>query len=436
MKGKILICAYHFPPIGTPRSFRWREFVRHLSSKGWDVDVLTIDTSPKHPNYDSKLLEDLPDRVRLFRTNPGFMHHLSSLLLSNDTERNNGTTGDYKFSLRRRVGNFLLNMFEKGFRHFFIPDEAIPWMPFALIKGIRIIKENNYDLIISSSFPFTCHVVAYFLKRQSPNSTWITDYGDPWINNPLLPLPRWRSYIDKKVESKILKSAGNLIVTTEETRDHYLKLYPFLSPKNIKVISQGFSPEEYNEVSAETTDRFRIVYTGSFYKASEPFLLFDVLKQLKQIWEDLDIVITGYLVNEDYKRYIENNGLSEIVHFAGFVPHQRAISLQKGASLLLLIGHKGGIQIPGKIYEYIAAQRPILLIKNDEADLASKIVEKLNRGITVQNNPQMIKDSLIHFHNLWQNKNLDRNFNLEYVDDYSWDNLGERLYETILEIDN
>jgi len=62
-----------------------------------------------------------------------------------------------------------------------------------------------------------------------------------------------------------------------------------------------------------------------------------------------------------------------------------------------------------------------------------KIVEKLNRGITVQNNPQMIKDSLIHFHNLWKNKNLDRNFSLEYVDDYSWDRLGNKLHETMLE---
>src|SRR3972149_10197360 len=81
MKGKLLICAYYFPPIGTPRSYRWREFVTHLYSKGWKIDVLTIDTSNKHPNYDSKLLDNIPAEVRIFRTYPGIMHHFSSLLL-------------------------------------------------------------------------------------------------------------------------------------------------------------------------------------------------------------------------------------------------------------------------------------------------------------------------------------------------------------------
>ena len=151
------------------------------------------------------------------------------------------------------------------------------------------------------------------------------------------------------------------------------------------------------------------------------------------MWSDLEIVMTGTMVDSEYKGYIKNNGLSEIVRFVGFVPHKTAIALQKGASLLLLMGHRDGVQVPGKLYEYVAAQRPILSIKYEEADLSSKIVEKLNRGITVQNNPQMIKNALIHFHKLWKNKDLDRSFNLKHVDDYSWDRLGNKLHEAILE---
>ncbi|HEX9665144.1 MAG TPA: glycosyltransferase [Thermodesulfobacteriota bacterium] len=433
MRGRILLCTYYFPPIGTPRSYRWKEFVKQLSSKGWEIDVLTIRTSQNHPNHDPELLENIPDEVRIFRTYPGIMHHLSSFLLSKTSGDSRSALFRSYESMRQGMGRLLFNLYENGLRYLFIPDEAVIWLPFALLKGYALKKEGSYDFIISSGFPFTCHILGFILKQFNGDISWIADYGDPWVNNPILPMPKWRSWTDEKIESKILKSANRLIVTTQETKDHYLSLYPFLRNENIKVISQGFSPEEYNEVAPETTSKFRIVHTGKFYKANEPIVFFDALKQLKQIWKDVEIVITANLVDDDCKSYVKNNGLSEIVRFVGFVQHQRAIALQKGASLLLLIGHRGRVQVPGKIYEYIAAKRPILSIKNDEADLASKLVEKLNRGITVQNNPQMIKDSLIHFHNLWKNKNLDRNFNLQYVDDYSWERLGNKLHETILE---
>jgi hypothetical protein len=427
MRGRILLCAFYFPPIGTPRSYRWKEFVKQLSSKGWDIDVLTIRTYQNHPNYDPELLENIPDRVRMFRTYPGIMHHLSSLLLSKPSGDSRSALFHSYESMRQGMGKLLFNLYENGLRYLFIPDEAVIWLPFALLKGYALKKEGSYDFIISSGFPFTCHILGFILKHFDRGVTWIADYGDPWVNNPILPMPKWRSWTDKKIESRILKSASRLIVTTRETKEHYLSLYPFLKDENIRVISQGSSPEEYNEILPETTNKFRIVHTGKFYHANEPIIFFDALKEIKQIWKDLEIVITANLRSYDSKRYTENNGLSEIVRFVGFVPHQRAIALQKGASLLLLIGHRGGIQVPGKIFEYIAAQRPILSIKNDGADLASKIVEKHNRGITVQNNPQTIKDSLVHFHNLWKNNKLDSYFNLEYVDDYSWDRLSKKL---------
>ena len=434
MKGKILLCSYYFPPIGTPRSYRWRELVKCLASKGWEIDVLTIRTTNKHPNYDPELLQNIPDKVRIFRTCPGIMHYLSSFLLSKTSGASTNALFHSYESMRQRMGRFLFNIYENGLKYLFIPDEAVIWLPFALFKGYALKKECRYDFIISSGFPFTCHILGFILKQLNRGVSWIADYGDPWVNNPILPLPKWRSYTDKKIESRILKSATRIIVTTREAKKHYLSLYPFLSNENIKVISQGYSPEEYDEIPPEITDKFRIVHTGKFYQANEPNMFFDALSSLKQIWTDLEIVVTAELADDDRKGYIKNNGLSDIVRFIGYVPHQRAIALQKGAALLLLIGHRGGIQVPGKTYEYIAAQKPILAIRNDEADLASKIVEKYNRGLTVQNNPQTIKDSLIHFHNLWKNKKLESNFNLKYVDDYSWDRLSKKLDKLMSEM--
>ena len=443
MKGKLLICAYYFPPIGTPRSYRWREFVTHLYSKGWKIDVLTIDTSNKHPNYDSKLLDNLPTEVKIFRTYPGVMHRLSSLLMSKTnviaskvkpSDDSQPTSPSTQTSLRQKIGKFLFNIFEKRLRVIFIPDEAITWLPFALLKGKKLIKENNYDVIISSGFPFTCHIVGFFLKRFSRGKPWIADYGDPWVYNPSFRLPKWRSLIDKKLEARILKSVNKLIFTTDGTKEHYLNLYPFLKPENIKIITQGFSYKEFHESLPESTDKFRIVYTGVFYEDGEPFRFFDALKHVKEIWKDTEVIIAGNIANKEYKRYVEHNSLSEVVQFIGFVSNKRSLALQKGASVLLLIGHGGGIQVPGKTYEYIAAKRPILSVKIDNADIASKIVERFKRGISVENDPSKISESIIHLYNSWKNKHLESEFNLEDVDEFRWDRLADKLEETVLEV--
>jgi glycosyltransferase involved in cell wall biosynthesis len=429
---RLLICAYYFPPIGTPRSYRWREFVKRLS-KNWEIDVLTIHTFNNHPNYDPTLLEDLPDKVRIFRTYPGIMHHFSSLFLSKAIGNKQSTPHESQNSLKQRAGKFLFKAFEKKLRAIFIPDEAITWLPFMLVKGRRLIEENRYDAIISSGFPFTCHIGGFFLKRLSCGKPWIADYGDPWAYNPTFLLPKWRSFIDKNIESKILKAVNKIIVTTDQTKEHYLGLYHFLKPEDINVITQGFSQEQLKWVSPETTDKFRIVYTGIFYKNREPFVFFDALSQIKGTCKDLEVIIAGNMPNDEYKRYAEDNGLSGVVGFVGFVPKQRAISLQKGASVLLLIGTGGGIQVPGKIYEYVAAKRPILSIKVDKSDIASTIVERLKRGISVENDPQKIGESINHLYKLWKEKHLESEFNLEDVDEFCWDRLAERLEETIIE---
>ena len=442
MKGKLLICAYYFPPIGTPRSYRWREFVTHLSSKGWKIDVLTIDTSNKHPNYDSKLLDNLPTEVRIFRTYPGIMHHFSSLLLSkrnaitSKAKQSNNyefTSPDTQTSFRQTIGRSLFRIFEKSLRTVFIPDEAVTWLPFAILKGRKLTKENSYDVIISSGFPFTCHIVGFFLKQASGGKPWIADYGDPWVNNPSFALPKWRSFIDKEIESRILNSVNKIIVNTDRTKDHYLNLYPFLKSEDIKVITQGFSKEGFHEVSPEITDKFRIVYTGVFYKDREPFILFDALTHVKEIWKDLEVIIAGNITKDEYKKYAENKGLSEIVRFIGFVPQKKALSFQKGASVLLLIGNRGGIQVPGKIYEYFASKRPILSITIDKYDIASTFVNRFKRGISVENDSEKLSESIIYLYNLWKNKRLESEFNLEDVDEFCWDRLAEKLEETILE---
>lgn len=435
MNGTLLICTYYFPPVGTPRSYRWLEFVKYLFSKGWKIDVLTINSYIESPNYDLKLLEEIPNEVRIFRTYPGIIHRFPILLRSETTDSRQFTSPYTSTTFKQTIGKFLRNIFEKRLP-IFIPDRAVTWLPFALIKGKKLIKENHYDVIISSGIPFTCHIAGFFLKWFSGGKPWIADYGDPWVYNPVRPFPKWRSFIDKKIESRILKSVNKVIVTTDKTKEHYLNLYRYLKSEDIHVITQGFSHNAFDEASPEITDKFRIVYTGIFYKQRAPFIFFDALNGIKKIWKDLEVIIAGEgnIPNDEYKEYAEQNGLSEIVQFIGFVPRRKALSLQKGASLLLLIGNSGGIQIPGKIYEYFAARRPILSIKMDSYDIAAMLVERHKRGISCKNDLQEIIKSINYLYKLWKNKQLESEFKFEDVDEFCWERLTEMLEEKILEV--
>ncbi len=70
----------------------------------------------------------------------------------------------------------------------------------------------------------------------------------------------------------------------------------------------------------------------------------------------------------------------------------------------------------------------------DNSDIASTVVERFKRGISVENDPQKISESIAHLYNLWKNNHLESEFNLEDVDEFCWDRLAKRLEETILEV--
>ena len=105
-------------------------------------------------------------------------------------------------------------------------------------------------------------------------------------------------------------------------------------------------------------------------------------------------------------------GLSGKVIFLGHCPHARALSLQKGADILLLLGWAKGRQIPAKVFEYIGAGRPILALRSDADDIAARLVETRRRGLVAWNRIEAIVSAIGEFHDLWRRGVLDWRFEL------------------------
>jgi hypothetical protein len=354
-------------------------------------------------------LQLIPPDVQIYRTYPGPLHRLAY--------RHRTTAGTSRTSASRRS---LLD----PLKAFLIPDPAIEWLPFALAQARRLLKAEKYQLIVSSGYPFSCHLLGYLLKRLS-RLPWVADSGDPWAFNLAWRLPAWRRGVDKRLEAHLLRAVDRLILTTEAAKADYLSHYRCLTPNRVVILSSGYDPAEYAEIPPEGTSRFRLVYTGRFYAGiREPRALFAALAKLDDL--DFEVLIAGEKAMQPQ--------LPRQLQFLGFVPRRRALALQKGAAMLLFLGNRSDnpmAQLPAKLFEYVAAGRPILAIRYDADDLAARLIHKWKRGLAVDNEPEAIAAAIREAQTLWSKGKLDQAFELGPRPEYTWEHLGTKLDEIL-----
>jgi glycosyltransferase involved in cell wall biosynthesis len=419
---RILLVAYNFPPLITPQSLRWFYLTRELSNRGYRIDVLTI----KMPERFTTLMEQVPETVKTHPTFPGPLYFLIYKFSREPSQGRTAEDSDHESA----AWNFLSKInsgIYAALNFVSIPDTYSEWMPFAVKKGTELLNRNKYDLIISSSDPRVSHLVAYRLKKKT-RIPWIADYGDPWIYTfPTIKEGRLKKRIIKNIENRILKEVDIVTVATDGAKRFYLAQYPFISERNISVIPQGFDPEEFSGVEAETSSKFRIVYCGSLYRdLRDPTAFFEAVDEIDS--RDIEVIIAGRI--NEFTGVIREDKFHRKIRYLGFLDHRECLKLQKGAAVLLHIGNASEIQVPGKIYEYIGARRPILAIKGTERDLSADLTTGYNKGLVVENNKKDIKNGIMNLYSLWRDKSLEQHFNLDTVHDFSW----QRQADTVCDI--
>jgi glycosyltransferase involved in cell wall biosynthesis len=242
------------------------------------------------------------------------------------------------------------------------------WVPFAVIKGIQILRVQNCDLIYTSSPPHSEQLIGYVLSKLF-RKPWIADFRDPILDSSgYVPSSKFRLLIDKSLENLVVKNSDKIIIIS----NHYRKLisarYPKFSYKFI-IVTNGYDSELFRSVPVENFDKFTIVYSGSFYaKRSPKFFLRGLSRWLAMqpagFASKVQVFFYGF-VSDEAKMLVFEEELESVVHFPGMIPHESLIPKIKGADLLLLIigfdaQSKG--TVTSKIFEYMASQRPILAI--------------------------------------------------------------------------
>ena len=373
MKDALFI-AYHYPPMVSGAS-RVKGLVRYLPEFGYRPHVLTATTYG----------QDVYPQV--YRA-----HELLGLYRALFNRKQHDLTPTQR-SFERTDVQGLRQFVRQCKRCFFIPDGQLGWLPHALWVGLRLIRQQRIQLLYSTAPPFSSQLLALGLQRIT-GLPWVADFRDTWTYDPLdlalAEMPR-RLQIEQWLEKKVVHRADRVVGVTDVACEDFGKRYPLIQDR-LRCIPNGFDPNDLPDVQARPVNDgvLRLVYTGSFsfsHVSRSPQAFFDAVKRVVdnrvELFSKLKIVIVGALSEAEKKCA---NALVEagVVVLVGAVSRQEAIAWQQKADVLLLVDHAREVpasNIPGKCYEYLASQKPILALVPQGA--TRRLIERLRAGICV-----------------------------------------------------
>jgi len=301
--------------------------------------------------------------------------------------------------------------------------EVFTWMPFMLMKAVSVLQKKSTDVVLISCPPFHQALVGILLKRWF-NIKLVVDYRDAWGLNPYYERLDWFHKLilrgDKIMEKLLLRATDLLIVTHQMMKENYLRQFSFLKDK-IKVIYNGFDPEDIGGKEETLFPKFTILHLGNFYarqKTRDPILFLSSLQQFicqeKISPETLEVLFIGERY-EEVENTLRTLRLSSYVSCLERVPHDMAMKYLNRSHLLLLIETRDVMTT--KVFEYLATGKPILaLIKEGEI---KDLIEKYSNNSYILTDPDInqiikaIRDSYQNYgsHHVEPNESFLSNFN-------------------------
>ncbi len=422
---KLLIITYYWPPAGGPGVQRWLKFVKYLP----DFDVHPIVFVPKNPTYpivDSNLVSEVSDKAIILKTPIFEPYQLASFLSKNKTKKiSSGIIPNQKKQ------SFLekLMLWVRG--NLFIPDARVFWVKPSVAYLEKYIRENEIDTIITSGPPHSLHLIGLELK-QKMNLKWLADFRDPWTTigyHKSLRLSQYAANKHKQLESQVLNSADTIIVTSKTTKAEFQAL----TTKPIEVITNGFDVEK---VDKQTLDaKFSLAHIGSFLSERNPKILWESLVELCTEIPDfkshLEIKLIG-AISQEVLETIEQFGLNSFLNNLGYVSHAEAVAHQRKSQVLLLIeinSEETKSILPGKLFEYMVSERPIVAIGPKDSDFA-EIITNTNTGVFFEYSEKAkLKQTIQEYYNQFLESKLQSH--AVGLQQYSRKNLTQQLVELL-----
>ena len=384
---KVLLITYYFPPSGGAGVQRWLKTINYLPKAGVETIVLTVDPAvASYPQIDESLCNDVPSGIKIYRTGTREILSLYKKVSPKKEVPYGGFANEPNPNLIQKISRFI-----RG--NFFLPDPRRGWNKYALAKAKEIIETEAIETIVTTSPPHSTQLIGLELKRLYPHLKWVADLRDPWTdiyyNEDLYPT-RWAKKRNLRYERSVLLTADQIITVSEQCKRLFAQKADVA--EKIAVIPNGF--EEKDFINSPTINNIGIITPHSslltpnyltYVGVMAPQYDIEPLKSLVQGRNDILLRFVG-VVSEGIKREIESWGVQ--TEFISYVNHGKAIEYMQASYVLMLfipnVPNNEGI-LTGKLFEYLAAGRKILLFGPESGD-AMRLINECEAGECFSNN--------------------------------------------------
>jgi len=393
---KLLLVSHHFPPMGGAGVQRALKFVRYLGEFG----VMPVVLAGDDPGYlqDPSLLDELPPGLPVLR-----VPHRTLLqrVLARRPAPPAAAPGGAALSPAWR--DALLG----AWAALQWPDERGGWARAAWAPAGRLLRDAGIELVMSTAPPVAAHALARRLAREA-SLPWVADWRDLWADNPGSTAPAWRRALDRRVEAHWLRDAAGVVAVTPAWQRRYARQLGDGCP--VAWIPNGYDEADFDGLApapVPADGALRLVHTGSFYGPRDPAPLLDALDRVLHTRRAGARALKLRLVGAIGSRFeaalaafaARHPG---VVERRPYVPHAEALAEMLAAdALLLVVGAGDGRHaevvagtLPGKLFEYLRAARPVLLL-GDPAGDAAQLLRRHGRGwIADETRPDSIAEAV------------------------------------------
>jgi glycosyltransferase involved in cell wall biosynthesis len=360
---KVLLVSLYFPPAGGGGVQRTLKTATHLPALGVETHVLAPD-DPKWVHRDDEL--EPPTQAWVHRARyvgPAGRRPAQEL---------HGKTGIERMRTHAKLFG----------RRLLVPDENVPWNLTAIPAAIRIVKREGIDVVLTTSPPSSVHLVGAAVKRAT-GARWVADLRDSLVANPHRRtesrLARIKEQGEHRIAALVARYADGVVAAADAIADEAREL----DPKGpVVTIANGSDFDDFAGIDYRPAERLRITHAGSFFGKRDPRPFLTAFAEA-----DLDEVVrfVGDFRPAD-REWAEALGLGDRLELIPYVARRRSLELQRDSEVLLLLipeaGGRGRGVLSGKVFEYLAAERPILAVVPPDG-AAARLIRETGAGIVV-----------------------------------------------------
>jgi hypothetical protein len=434
---RILVITTHYPPMLGIGSINVSKMTKYLFRFDWVPIVLT--SSPAHLTPPLPL--EIPHKLVYYAPyklppDKALFFMIKNLLKSKKKARKKEEGRDQIFTdeetksiplILRKIRRLVMEQLWE------VPDNYRGWIKGAIKLGLSLIEKYKPEIILASSPYHSALIVASRLSRRT-EIPWVAHLRDPWTINPYLKACILRKLLERPLERKVLRTASAIIVVSEG----YAVFYRHISGRPVFVVHNGFDPEDFPSEIKPNPSLFTILYAGSLYGGKMDITpLLEGVKELKGIgfFKSFPLKASFFVPSgelEWLRNLVKSKGIEDIIEVSPPIDHKEILKRECEATFLLLpLCPRGEYNYvyTGKLFEYMGARRPIIVLGPKE-NLASKLVKEKNIGIVCETKDEVsdfLKREMLSFYKEGKIPKVEA----EKIEEFSWENQVMKIISII-----